>query len=75
MKVESYMGIEQPVITIQKATDLYPLLDYIQSKMLGLSYENGDGKASECATFISTLMEQAEKEGYGSFEDIDNIEH
>lgn len=75
MRLISYVGIEDQVITIEKAEDLYPALDYIQSRMLDVADATGCDKASECATFISTLMELAEKEGYGDFEDIDNIEY
>lgn len=74
MKIANYIGIEDSVITIESEKDLYPLLDHIQSRMMDLYDETGDEKISECATFISTLMELSEEEGYGSFEDIDNIE-
>lgn len=74
MKLISYVGIEESTIFIEKATDLYPALDYIQTKMVELS-EEGEPNTSECADFISTLMKQAEESGFGNYEDVDNIEY
>jgi hypothetical protein len=74
MRLETYVGIDQPVITIERAEDLYPALDYIQTKMIELA-ENGDKKADQCANFIQKLMKQSEEAGFGSWDDIDNIQY
>ena len=73
MKLIQYVGIDEPVMVIEKETDLYPALDFIQSKMIELE-EDGNEKAGECASFISHLMYKAEQEGFGNHEDVDNVE-
>ena len=74
MKLVGFLGIEDHVIVMEKETDLYPVLDYIQSKMVDLD-EAGNKKAGKCAQFISELMRLTEEAGFGSDEDIENIEH
>ena len=58
---------------MKKETDLYPALDFIQTKMVELE-EQGNEKAGKYAKFISKLMDMAENEGFGNFDDVDNIE-
>jgi len=77
MKLESFVGTPGPVITIQRPTDLYPALDYIQSCMMDF-VNNGHPDAStfeHCANLISTMMETAEHWDFGSMYDVDNIEY
>ena len=73
MKLINYVGLDEPVITIEKETDLYPALDFIQTKMLELE-ENGNERAGKCADFIDKLMKMVEEEGFGNHEDVDNVE-
>lgn len=74
MKIIGYVGIEEPVMVIEKATDLYPALDHIQTRMIELS-EVGSPSADKCADFISKLMDMTEDAEFGSFDDVDNIEY
>jgi len=78
MKAISYVGTEGECIVIQQPTDIYPLLDWCQSRMID-NKENTKGsvnieKWEKAIHYLSKLMEQVEKDGFGSYEDVDNIE-
>lgn len=76
MKLESFIGVPGPVITIQRPTDLYPALDHIQSCMME-HVNNGHKNAAEferCANLLSEFMQKAEEAGFGNMDDVDNIE-
>lgn len=79
MKIISYLGAESECIVIQKPTDIYPLLDWCQSKMIDNEEECGDSKNKEewekATHYLSKLMDQVERDGFGSQEDVDNIEY
>ena len=36
--------------------------------------EGGNENAGKCAYFINELMEKAEKEGFGNYDDVENVE-
>jgi hypothetical protein len=77
MKIISYIGAESETIVIEQPTDIYPLLDWCQSKMIELQ-ENAKGsvnveKWEKASNYLSKLMEQVEKDGFGNQDDIDNI--
>lgn len=84
MKLISYVGIERPLMVIQRATDLYAALDHIQSEMIQLAEEleqqSGEYakdkklKLEKCAEYISILMDRVEKDGFGNQGDIDSVE-
>ena len=77
MKLESFVGIAGEVLTIQKPTDLYPALDWIQSLMMDFVNDgHPDATTFEhCANLISTMMQTAEQWGFGSMDDVDKIEY
>lgn len=79
MKQISYVGAESDCIVITQPTDIYALLDWCQSRMMD---NQKDAKGSvnvqkweKAIRFLSKLMEQTEEAGFGSYEDIDNIEY
>ncbi len=79
MKITSYVGSEGECIVIQQPTDIYPLLDWCQTKMMD-NQENAKGsvnvkKWENAIMYLSKLMVQVEKDGFGSQDDIDNIEY
>ena len=79
MKQISYVGAESDCIVITQPTDIYPLLDWAQSRMID-NQEKEKGsvnveKWEKAIRFLSKLMEQAEENGFGNYESIDNIEH
>lgn len=69
MKIISYADAEGDCIVIEKAQDLYPLLDWFHSRLLDL--ESPEEQISE----VSKIMEIAEEKGLGSFEDVETIEY
>ena len=73
MKLIMYVGVDEPVMVIEKETDLYPALDFIQTKMIELE-EGGNENAGKCANFINVLMDEAEKKGFGNCDDVENVE-
>ena len=75
MKLTSYIGVDEPVITIEKPTDLYPALDHIQNVMMELYDETGNEEFEKCADFIGELMDSTEKKGFGNYEDVESIDH
>lgn len=77
MKLESFTGISGDVITIQRPTDLYPALDWIQSQMMEfVNQEHPDAaKFEACSNLISVFMQTAENNGFGSMDDVDSIEY
>ena len=79
MKIENFIGVDGEVITITQPTDIYPLLDWAHSQMMELE-ENAKGTANKAKCqkayqFLEKLMKQAEEEGFGDHEDVDNIEY
>lgn len=77
MKLEYYNGMGSPTITIQRPTDLYPALGFIQSAMMYF-VNNGHHDAHNfeaCSNLISQMMEMAEAHGFGNMDDVDNIEY
>jgi len=79
MKQISYVGAESDCIVITQPTDIYPLLDWAQSRMID-NQEKEKGsvnveKWEKAIRFLSKLMEQAEENGFGNYESIDKIEY
>ena len=76
MKQLNYVGAEGECIVITQPTDIYPLLDWCQSRMLEKQLEDDDFEKWEYAiNYLSELMSQAEVDGFGSHEDVENIEY
>jgi hypothetical protein len=76
MKQLNYVGAEGECIVITQPTDIYPLLDWCQSRMLEKQLEEDDfEKWEEAINYLSELMSQAEEDGFGSHEDVENIEY
>ena len=74
MKAIEYIGAEGECIVIQQPTDIYPLLDWCQNQMID-SQENAKGsfnveKWQKAIDYLSKLMEQVEKDGFGSSNDL-----
>lgn len=69
MKIISYVGIEGEAIVIERAQDLYPLLDWFQTQLIDR------GAEQRYIEIVSRLMDQAEKHGMGNYDDIENIEY
>lgn len=66
-------------VIIEQPTDIYPLLDWCQSRMMG-HRDNAKGsvnvgKWSKAIDYLSTLMEEAEEDGFGSHDNIDKIDY
>jgi hypothetical protein len=77
MKLEYYNGMGSPTITIQRPTDLYPALDFIQNVMLDF-VNNGHPDTHNflaCANLLNGMMETARANGFGNENDVDNIEY
>lgn len=79
MKSISYIGIEGETIVINQPTDIYPLLDWCQSRMIE-NQEKAKGIANldkwqKAINYLSELMDDAESKGFGNFNDIDSIEY
>ncbi len=77
MKLEYFVGVSSPCSTIQRPTDLYPALDFIQSCMMDF-VNNGHPDAHNfeaCSNLISQMMETAQNNGFGNMNDVDNIEY
>lgn len=79
MKLISYAGIDNPVITIERPTDLYAVLDWVQTEMIKLSedaeIEEQGIMFNNCCQFISELMDLTELRGFGNQDDVDSIEY
>lgn len=78
MKLIIYAGTESDSIVIQQPTDIYPLLDWCQSRMIEIQ-ENTKAsvnveKWQKAIDYLSKLMEQVEKDGFGNQDNVDNIE-
>ena len=74
MKAISYFGAEGECIVIQQPTDIYPLWDWCQNKMIE-NQENTKGsinieKWEKSINYLSKLMEQVEADGFGNHNDI-----
>lgn len=69
MKIQTYIGIDGQVIIIERHQDLFPLLDWFHTQLMDR------GANDEALNYISDLMDRVEKHGYGSQNDIDDIEY
>ena len=79
MKCIRYVGAESDCIVIEQPADIYPLLDWCQSRMID-NQENTKGsvnveKWQKAIDYLSKLMEQVEADGFGSFDDVDNVSY
>ena len=79
MKCIGYVGAEGDCIVIEQPTDIYPLLDWCQSRMMD-NQENTKGsvnveKWQKAIDYLSKLMEQVETDGFGSFKDVDAVSY
>lgn len=79
MKVIGYLGAEGDCIVIKQPTDIYPLLDWCQSRMIE-NQEKAKGsinieKWQKAIDYLSNLMDEVEESGFGSMEDVENIEY
>lgn len=79
MKVIGYSGTEGYCIVIQQPTDIYALLDWCQSEMIE-KQEVAKGtvnieKWQKAIDYLSKLMEQSEKDGFGNQDDVDDIKY
>ena len=77
MKCIGYVGAESDCIVIEQPTDIYPLLDWWQSRMID-NQENTKGsvnvdKWQKAIDYLSKLMKQVETDGFGSFDDVDAV--
>ena len=77
MKQINYLGAEGECIVITQPTDIYPLLDWCQSRMIE-NQEKAKGsinvdKWQKAIDYLSKLMEQVEQDGFGDMDDVDNI--
>jgi hypothetical protein len=69
MIITSYVGIDEQVITIQRKEDLYPLLDWFQTKIMDLGATDAELKS------VQEIIDIAEKKGFGNYDDVDNVEY
>lgn len=79
MKIINYLGAESDTIVIEQSTDIYPLLDWCQSRMIE-NAEKAKGsvnveKWDNAANFIEKLMKLTEEAGFGSQKDVDKIKY
>lgn len=79
MKCIGYSGIEGYAIVIEQPTDIYPLLDWCQSRMIE-NQENARGsinieKWQKAIDYLSKIMEQVEEDGFGNYEDVEKIKY
>lgn len=77
MKAIGYFGAEGDCIVIERPTDIYPLLDWCQSRMVE-NQENAKGsvnieKWQKAIDYLSELMERVENDGFGNQDDVDRI--
>jgi hypothetical protein len=79
MKCINYLGAEGDCIVIQQPTDIYPLLDWCHSRMIeNQQEEKGSvnvGKWQKAIDYLSTIMVKCEADGFGNFDDVENIEY
>ena len=79
MKILNYVDGEGESIVIQQPTDIYPLLNWCQDKMIE-KQRVAKGtvnieKWEKAINFLGELLETVEDAGFGSLDDIDNIEY
>lgn len=76
MIITNYVGIDEEVITIEKAEDLYCFLNWLQNQMMDFVNKEHPEKEkfSHCAKFLSELMNLCEQRGFGNEEDLEEIE-
>lgn len=79
MKCIGYLGVEGDAIVIEQPTDIYPLLDWCQSQMIE-KQETQKGsvnieKWQKGIDYLSKMMEQVEKDGFGNYEDVENVSY
>ncbi len=74
MKINNYFGIDDDVLIIEQPTDVYPVLDWLQSRMIeneeSVKGSKNKDKFAKASNFLSELMDLAEQRGFGSHEDI-----
>ena len=79
MKCIGYVGVEGDCVVIQQPTDIYPLLDWCQSRMMDNQEECNGTKNKEkwqkAIDYLSELMEQVERDGFGSIDYVDVIQY
>ena len=77
MKLISFIGTDGDCIIIQQPTDIYPALDWCQSQMMEKQEIDPINavKWEKAVFYLSRLMELVEKDGFGSQEDVDEIEY
>ena len=79
MRIINYLGSEGDSIVIERPSDIYCLLDWCQSRFMELSESSNNdihkNKFEAAADYLDKLMEQSESDGFGSFEDIDNVQY
>ena len=79
MKVIDYLGAEGSCIVIEQPTDIFPLLDWAHSRMIE-KQEKAKGsvnveKWKNAIDFLAKQMEEAEAEGFGSMDNVEEIEY
>ena len=67
MKIISYVGVEGECIVIERPQDIFPLLDWAHTQLMGI------GASEEYLNAVSRLMDIAEQSGLGSGDDIDRV--
>jgi hypothetical protein len=75
MKNIGYSGIEGDALVIEQPTDIYPLLDWCQSRMIE-NQEKAKGtknieKWEKSINYLNELMDDAESKGFGNMDDVD----
>lgn len=77
MKNIIYLGIEEDCLVIEQPTDIYPLLDWCQSRMIEKQEESKGTKNVEkwekAINYLSELMRDVESKGFGNTDNVDNV--
>ena len=77
MKVEGYSAGDQ--ITITQPTDILPLLYWCQNQMMdnqeAQRTDHNKHKWQRAIDYLSNLMDKVEEDGFGSYDDIENVEY
>ncbi len=76
MRAISYVGCKGECIVIEKPEDLYPMLDWIQSRMMDFVNDNHEDKErfEKCSIFLTQLMNETESAGFGDYNEVDKIQ-
>jgi len=79
MKAISYFGIEGEAIVIEQPTDIFPLLDWCQSRMIEKQEEAKGSKNVEkwekAIDYLSELMDKVEAKGFGNMDDVEKVKY